>query len=88
MSFFEENTELLQRYQFRIPSDKYLCGFFDGDGTFFIRKIKDGYQSGVTISQSRINLLLILKNHFSGNIYASKSESRSEKIIVNSDGYL
>lgn len=53
------------------PNASYIAGFIDGDGCIFIRKISDGFQTGIQISQSRINILLILQHHFGGTIRQS-----------------
>ena len=52
-----DNQIHLQRFKNEPPHASYIAGFIDGDGCIFIRKITDGYQSGIQISQSRTNIL-------------------------------
>lgn len=63
-----DNLLHFNRFKNSMPNSSYISGFIDGDGCIFIRKIKDGFQSGIQISQSRTNLLLILQHHFGGII--------------------
>lgn len=63
-----DNIYHLNRFKCVPPTASYIAGFIDGDGCIFIRKIKDGFQSGIQISQSRTNVLQIFKNYFGGNI--------------------
>jgi len=74
----EDNEKLLNRFKNNPPSASYIAGFIDGDGCIFIRKIKDGYQSGFTITQCRTNILQILRYHFGGSI--TSSTNRNDKI--------
>lgn len=69
-----DNIDKLNSFRNSSPSSGYLAGFIDGDGTIFIRKFKDGYNSGISISQSRTNILSIMKNHFGGKIYEDKRD--------------
>ena len=63
-----DNQIHLDRFKYNPPHPSYLAGFIDGDGYIFIRKITDGYQSGFTITQSRTNILQIIRYHFGGSI--------------------
>ena len=74
----EDNKKHLQRFKNEPPHPSYISGFIDGDGCIFIRKITDGYQSGIQITQCRTNILQILKYHFGGSI--TSSENRNNKI--------
>lgn len=74
-----DNKKQLQRYLHDPPHPSYLAGFIDGDGCIFIRKITDGYQSGVSISQSRTNILQIIRYHFGGSI--TSSAKRNDKTV-------
>ncbi len=67
----EDNLKHLNRFKDIRPNASYIAGFIDGDGCIFIRKIKDGYQSGISISQSRTNILQIIRYHFGGSITSS-----------------
>lgn len=69
-----DNIEKLNLFRNVPPSSGYLAGFIDGDGTIFIRKFKDGYNSGISISQSRTNILSIMLHHFGGKIYEDKRD--------------
>lgn len=64
----KDNLLHFNRFKNFMPNASYISGFIDGDGCIFIRKIKDGFQTGIQISQSRTNLLLILQHHFGGII--------------------
>ena len=78
MSITEDNKIHLDRFKNDPPHASYIAGFIDGDGCIFIRKIKDGYQSGFTITQCRTNILQVLRFHFGGSI--TSSENRNNKI--------
>jgi hypothetical protein len=75
----EDNQRHLQRFKLSPPHPSYIAGFIDGDGCIFIRKIKNGYQSGFTITQSRTNILQIIRYHFGGSI--TSSSNRNNKIV-------
>lgn len=64
----QDNFIQLNRFKYNPPSAGYIAGFIDGDGCIFIRKINDGFQTGIQIAQSRTNVLLILQYHFGGTI--------------------
>jgi hypothetical protein len=85
MNIKEDNIQKLLKYKSNPPNPSYIAGFIDGDGTIFIRKIKDGYQSGISITQSRTNILQILQYHFGGTII--KPSSLNTENIFNEDGY-
>ena len=73
----QDNQTHLNRFKTTPPHQSYIAGFIDGDGCIFIRKITDGYQSGITISQSRTNILQVLRHHFGGSI--TSSTNRNDK---------
>lgn len=75
----EDNLKHLNRFKYVPPSSSYIAGFIDGDGCLYIRKIKSGYQTGISIAQSRTNILQILKYHFGGSI--TSSANRNDKTI-------
>ena len=77
MSISEDNKTHLQRFKNEPPHASYIAGFIDGDGCIFIRKICDGYQSGIQIVQSRTNILQVIRYHFGGSI--TSSENRNNK---------
>jgi hypothetical protein len=78
MSISEDNKIHLQRFKNEPPHASYIAGFIDGDGCIFIRKIVDGYQSGIQITQCRTNILQVIRYHFGGSI--TSSENRNNKI--------
>lgn len=43
---------------------KYLSGFFDGDGSITVEKIKGGYTLRIKFSQSNENWIDIIKNYY------------------------
>jgi hypothetical protein len=68
MNIIIDNIEKLNKYKLNPPHPSYIAGLIDGDGNIFIRKIKDGYQSGIAITQSRTNILNIIRYHFGGEL--------------------
>jgi len=70
----EENKLYLKKYIIEPPSSSYIAGFIDGDGCIFIRKIRDGFQTGISISQCRTNILQIIRYHFGGSIVSIHKE--------------
>ena len=74
----QDNNFHLQRFKNSPPHASYIAGFIDGDGCIFIRKITDGYQSGIQIAQSRTNILQVIRYHFGGSI--TSSENRNNKV--------
>ncbi len=87
-SIAEDNIKHLNRFRFIPPSPSYIAGFIDGDGCLYIRKIKNGYQTGISIAQCRTNILQILKYHFGGSITTStKRNNKSIDAIDNDNSY-
>jgi len=78
MEIERDNIEKMNRFKKQPPHPSYIAGLIDGDGCIFIRKIKDGYQSGITITQCRTNILQIIRYHFGGSI--TSSINRNNKI--------
>lgn len=78
-SIEQDNAQLLNRFKYEPPHPSYIAGFIDGDGCIFIRKIADGYQSGISLTQSRTNILQIIRYHFGGSI--TSSANRNSKTI-------
>ena len=78
ISISEDNKIHLQRFKNEPPHASYIAGFIDGDGCIFIRKITDGYQSGIQITQCRTNILQVIRYHFGGSI--TSSENRNNKV--------
>lgn len=81
-----DNQKHLERFKSSPPHQSYIAGFIDGDGTIFIRKIKQGYQSGISISQCRTNILQVIQYHFGGSITTTNSRNNCTDIIDES-GY-
>lgn len=79
MNIIEDNLEKLNKHKLYPPHPSYIAGFIDGDGCIFIREITDGYQSGISLTQCRTNILQIIRYHFGGSI--TSSENRNNKII-------
>ena len=69
----------LQRFKNAPPHPAYIAGMIDGDGCIFIRKLKQGYQSGISITQCRTNVLRVIRYHFGGSI--TTTEKRNNKIV-------
>ena len=85
MDIEQDNIKQLNRFKFNPPHPSYIAGLIDGDGCIYIRKIKDGYQSGFTISQCRTNVLQIIRYHFGGSITTSRNRSCNTKNLMNDD---
>ena len=77
----ENNLYHLDKFKKEPPHPSYIAGFVDGDGCIFIRKIRDGYQSGMSITQCRTNILQIIRYHFGGSITTTKTRNKSEDVI-------
>ena len=80
-----DNQIHLQRFKNEPPHASYIAGFIDGDGCIFIRKITDGYQSGIQISQSRTNILQIIRYHFGGSITSSTNRNNKTINLMNEE---
>lgn len=74
-----DTLKQLQRFKNDPPHPAYIAGMIDGDGCVFIRKILHGYQSGITITQCRTNVLRVIRYHFGGSI--TTTEKRNDKIV-------
>lgn len=85
MTIAEDNIKHLNRFKYAPPSPSYIAGFIDGDGCLYIRKIKSGYQTGISIAQCRTNILQILKYHFGGSITATKSRNNKSIDTIDDD---
>ncbi len=73
-----DNQYYLHKYKNAPPHPSYIAGIIDGDGCVFIRKIKNGYQSGISITQCRTNILQVIRYHFGGSI--TSTANRNNKI--------
>jgi hypothetical protein len=74
-----DTLKQLQRFKNAPPHPAYIAGMIDGDGCIFIRKILHGYQSGITITQCRSNILRVIRYHFGGSI--TTSANRNNKVV-------
>ena len=82
-SIEKDNEIQLNRFKLEPPCSSYIAGLIDGDGCIFIRKIADGYQSGICISQCRTNILQIIRYHFGGSITTTASRNNKVDNIMN-----
>jgi len=82
----EDNLKHLDRFKQISPNPAYIAGLIDGDGCIFIRKIANGYQSGITISQSRTNILQVIRYHFGGSITTSINRNNKVEDILDETG--
>ena len=73
-----DNLIHLARFKHVRPHPSYIAGMIDGDGCVFIRKITQGYQSGISITQCRTNILQVIRYHFGGSI--TTAEKRNNKV--------
>lgn len=87
MSIIEDNQLQLNRFKQNPPHSSYIAGFIDGDGCVFIRKIKDGYQTGFSIAQCRTNVLQIIRYHFGGSITSSANRNNKTINIMKDECY-
>jgi len=87
MNIIEDNKQKLELYKTKPLHPSYISGLIDGDGTIFIRKIKDGYQSGISLTQSRTNILQILQYHYGGTIIKPIKNKIYTTDIFNEYGY-
>lgn len=78
-----DNEKHLSRFKTSQPSPSYIAGFIDGDGCIFIRKIKGGFQSGISLAQCRTNILQIIRYHFGGSITTSANRNNKVDNIMN-----
>lgn len=81
----EDNIFHLNRFKCQPPHPSYISGFIDGDGCIFIRKIRDGYQSGISVTQCRTNILQVLMYHFGGSINTTKNRNNKKENVLNDD---
>jgi hypothetical protein len=82
-----DNEKQLQRFKTNPPHPSYIAGFIDGDGCIFIRKISDGFQSGISITQTRTNILQIIRYHFGGSITSSTNRNDKVENVMNEHNY-
>jgi transcriptional regulator with XRE-family HTH domain len=59
----------------------YLGGLYDGDGSIYIGKIKDGYQLGVSFTQCIYNICHLLQIKYGGNIYKDSKVNENSRVI-------
>lgn len=81
-----DNLLQMARFKSMPPHPAYIAGLIDGDGCIFIRKIANGYQSGITISQSRTNVLQVIRYHFGGSITTSVNRNNKVEDVLNDTG--
>jgi hypothetical protein len=84
---YEDNEKHINRFKNNPSHPSYIAGFIDGDGCIFIRKIIDGYQSGIQIAQSRTNILQIIRYHFGGSITSSKNRNDTTINLMDTSQY-
>ena len=77
-SIEEDNAAHVLRFTNAPPHPSYIAGIIDGDGCIFIRKLLNGYQSGITLTQSRTNVLHVIRYHFGGSI--TTSANRNDRV--------
>ncbi len=81
-----DNIFKINKFKDKPPHPSYLAGLIDGDGCIYIRQITDGYQSGISITQSRTNILRIIKYHYGGTIYSPTEYYTND--IINEYGFI
>jgi len=81
-----DNLIHLTRFKNEAPHPSYIAGLIDGDGCIFIRKIENGYQSGISITQCRTNILQTIRYHFGGSITTSTNRNNKFEDILDNSG--
>lgn len=81
-----DNLLQMARFKMMPPHPAYLAGLIDGDGCIFIRKIANGYQSGITITQCRSNVLQVIRYHFGGSITTSINRNNKVEDVLDDSG--
>jgi len=81
-----DNLIQMARFKSMPPHPAYIAGLIDGDGCIFIRKISCGYQSGITIAQSRSNVLQVIRYHFGGSITTSVNRNNKVEDVLDDTG--
>jgi hypothetical protein len=81
-----DNLIHLARFKSIPPHPAYIAGLIDGDGCIFVRKIVNGYQSGITITQCRSNILQVIRYHFGGSITTSINRNNKVDDILDDTG--
>jgi hypothetical protein len=82
----EDNLIQLTRFKNEPPHPAYIAGLIDGDGCIFIRKIVNGFQSGITITQCRSNILQVIRYHFGGSITTSINRNNKVEDMLDETG--
>jgi hypothetical protein len=82
----QDNLFHLARFKNTPPHPAYIAGLIDGDGCIFIRKINQGYQSGITITQCRTNVLQVIRYHFGGSITTSANRNNKAEDMLDETG--
>jgi hypothetical protein len=81
-----DNLIQMTRFKTIPPHPAYIAGLIDGDGCIFIRKIANGYQSGITITQCRSNVLQVIRYHFGGSITTSINRNNKVEDVLDDSG--
>lgn len=68
---FDDNIDLTEEEKelFTLLNNKYIGGLFDGDGSVYIAKIKDGYQLQVNFTQCYFPICKLLQIKYGGTIF-------------------
>jgi hypothetical protein len=83
---YNDNLIQMERFKSMPPHPAYIAGLIDGDGCIFIRKIANGYQSGITITQCRSNVLQVIRYHFGGSITTSTNRNNKAEDMLDDTG--
>lgn len=81
-----DNLFQMSRFKTMPPDPAYIAGLIDGDGCIFIRKIAKGYQSGITITQCRSNVLQVIRYYFGGSITTSINRNNKVEDVLDDTG--
>jgi hypothetical protein len=81
-----DNLLQMARFKTMPPHPAYIAGLIDGDGCIFVRKVVNGYQSGITLTQCRTNILQIIRYHFGGSITTSINRNNKVENMLDDTG--
>jgi hypothetical protein len=71
-----DNSDLLQKL-----TPNYLGGLYDGDGSIYIAKIKDGYQLAVNFTQCIYSICHLIQSKYGGKVYKDSNVNENSRVI-------
>ncbi len=89
MSIEEDNKRIFNKHIDTVLSESYLGGLFDGDGSISIvysTSTHLSYTSSISLSQSRTNIIQLIRYHFGGKLHIENRTNRTIKNDLDDDG--